>query len=86
MEAVSEYADTKAQLEERIRNLEEERATLQGEIESLHERLTIKEMERDAASLENQVNALRGQKETLEAQLASFDSDKIEAQPPVEAG
>ncbi len=46
MEAVSEFAGVKAQLEARIAGLERERAALQKEVKSLSERLATKQLER----------------------------------------
>jgi len=75
METISSFADTKSQLEDRIRHLEEQRSALQGDIESLNETITIKTLERNASSLESQVQSLRIQKTTLEDRVVRLSSD-----------
>jgi len=69
------FADAKSQLEERIRHLEEQRAALQGDIESLSETITIKTLERNASSLESQVQSLRIEKTALEDRVVHLSSD-----------
>lgn len=76
MEAtIPTFADAKSQLEERIRHLEEQRAALQGDIESLSETITIKTLERNASSLESQVQSLRIEKTALEDRVVHLSSD-----------
>ncbi|MGA2663673.1 MAG: hypothetical protein ABSF83_01840 [Nitrososphaerales archaeon] len=75
IETTTSFADTKNQLEGRIRHLEEQRAALQGDIESLNETITIKTLERNASSLENQVQSLRIEKIALEDRVGHLSSD-----------
>jgi chromosome segregation ATPase len=74
MEVITEYADHRAELEERIRSLESEQTTLLTEISSLKERLTNLELERHAASLSTEVEALRTEKAVLEEKVATYSS------------
>jgi chromosome segregation ATPase len=74
MEVITEYADHRAELEERIRSLEAEQTTLLTEIVSLKERLTTLELERHASSLSNEVEALRTEKAVLEEKIATYSS------------
>ena len=75
METITSFADTKSQLEDRIRHLEEQRSALQGDIESLNETITIKTLERNASSLESQVQSLRVEKTALEDRVVRLSSD-----------
>jgi len=75
METITQYADTKNHLEERIRSLEEERSALQRDIESLNEAITIKTLERNAAQLERQVLAFKEEKLGLIEQIGRLSSD-----------
>jgi chromosome segregation ATPase len=74
MEVITEYADHRAELEERIRSLESEQTTLLTEISSLKERLATLELERHAASLSTEVEALRTEKAVLEEKVATYSS------------
>jgi predicted nucleic acid-binding Zn-ribbon protein len=74
MEAITEYADRRTELEERIRSLESEQSTLLTEITGLKEKLTTLELERHATSLANEVEALRTEKAVLEEKIATFSS------------
>ena len=74
MELVTEYVDHRAELEERIRSLESEQATLLTEISGLKERLATLELERHATSLSNEVEALRTEKAVLEEKVATYSS------------
>ena len=73
MATVTELVDQKAQLEERIRSLEEERATLIENIAALKERLANLELERHACSLASEVEALRTEKVVLEEKIATYE-------------
>ncbi len=75
METITPFVDTKSQLEDRIRHLEEQRSALQGDIESLNETITIKTLERNASSLESQVQSLRIEKTALEDRVVRLSSD-----------
>jgi predicted nucleic acid-binding Zn-ribbon protein len=74
MELITEYADRRTELEERIRSLESEQSTLLTEITGLKEKLTTLELERHATSLANEVEALRTEKAVLEEKIATFSS------------
>jgi chromosome segregation ATPase len=74
MEVITEYADHRTELEERIRLLESEQTTLLTEISSLKEKLTTLELERHAASLANEVEALRTEKAVLEEKISTYSS------------
>ena len=69
---VIQYVDRRAELEERIRGLEAEQASLISDIATLKERLTTLELERHASSLSNEVEALRTEKAVLEEKIASY--------------
>lgn len=72
METVTQYVDHKTELEERIRGLEAEQASLVADISVLKERLTELELERHASSLANEVEALRTEKTVLEEKISSY--------------
>jgi len=74
MEVITEYADHRTELEERIRSLESEQTALLTEIASLKEKLTTLELERHATSLSNEVEALRTEKAVLEEKVATYSS------------
>lgn len=74
MEVITEYADHRAELEERIRSLESEQRVLLSDIASLKERLATLELERHATSLSNEVEALRTEKAVLEEKVATYSS------------
>jgi chromosome segregation ATPase len=74
MEVITEYADHRTELEDRIRSLESEQTTLLTEIASLKEKLTTLELERHATSLSNEVEALRTEKAVLEEKVATYSS------------
>jgi len=72
MAVVTQYADHRTELEERIRALEAEQTSLIGDISTLKEKLTELELERHASSLSNQVEALRTEKAVLEEKISSY--------------
>ncbi len=72
MAMVTELVDQKAELEERIRILDEERTTLIDSVAALKERLANLELERHANSLTREVEALRTEKAVLEEKVASY--------------
>ncbi len=74
MEVITEYADHRAELEERIRSLESEQTTLLTESAALKEKLATLELERHANSLSNEVEALRTEKAVLEEKVATYSS------------
>jgi len=72
MEAVTEYADRKAELEERVRSLEAEKSLLLTEISALKEKLATLELERAASALESEVEMLKNEKAALEDKVAEY--------------
>lgn len=80
METVTEYADRKAELEEKIGSLEAERNSLLSDIASLKERIVTLELERTANSLEGEVDALRTEKSVLEEKAAKFSEEEFGAE------
>lgn len=74
MVMVTELVNQKAELEERIRILDEERSTLINSIAGLKERLANLELERHMNSLTHEVEALRTEKAVLEEKVASYES------------
>ncbi len=77
MEAVTEYADRKTELEGKIGSLEAERNSLLSDIASLKERIATLELERTANSLEGEVDALRTEKAVLEERAAKFSDEQF---------
>ncbi len=74
MEVVTQYADHKSELEQQIRALETEQASLLTDITGLKERLTMLELERHASSLNSEVEALRTEKAVLEEKVSSYSN------------
>jgi hypothetical protein len=62
METVTQHMNEKTELEERIRMLELEKSSLLSDLSSLKEKLATLELERYAASLDSEVEALRTEK------------------------
>jgi len=83
MSAAQDFAALKAQLEERIANLAHEKDSVQREIEALGQKVALKELERQAKTLEGELGGLKGRKNALEQKLASFASPA--AQSPQQA-
>lgn len=83
MELVAQHSDHRLQLEERIRSLEIEQASLLAEISALRDRLTTLELESHASSLSNEVEALRTEKAVLEEKVATYTTSMaaIESYP-----
>jgi len=77
MEVVTEYADHRTELEERIRAFEAEQASLITAISALKDRLTELELERHASSLANEVEALRTEKAVLEEKISSYTVESV---------
>jgi predicted nucleic acid-binding Zn-ribbon protein len=74
MEVITEYVDRKSGLEERIRTLEAEQSSLLNDIAGLKDRLATLELERHAASLSNEVEALRTEKAVLEEKVSTYSN------------
>lgn len=82
MQAAQDYATVKAHLEERVANLKHERESAMREVESLGLRVAIKELERQAKSLEDELEALNGRKNALEQKLAGFNTPAVQVAQP----
>jgi predicted nucleic acid-binding Zn-ribbon protein len=82
MATVTEYADHRAELEEKLRALEAEKATLESDISSLKEKIATYELEKAANVLEGEVEALKTEKAVLEEKAASFESQEPYQLPP----
>ncbi len=80
MATVTEYADQKTELEEKIRSLEGERATLLNDIVSLKEKIAAFELQRTAETLEEEVESLRTEKAVLEERVSTFVSEEQQPQ------
>lgn len=75
MQAVEQYSDRKTELEAKIRSLESEKSFLVSDISSLKERVTELELEKQANSLQGEVEALRTEKAVLEEKAATYDAE-----------
>ena len=86
MEVVTEYADQRTELEEKIRSLDTEKVALLADIASLKEKIATLELEKSANELESQVQALRTEKAVLEEKVASYEAEAGYALPPIVSG
>ncbi len=82
MEAVTQFADQRTELEEKIRSLEAEKATLLSGIASLKEKVATYELERSANALESEVESLRTEKAVLEEKAANYEAQAGYELPP----
>ena len=73
MQAVEQYSDRKTELEAKIRSLESERGFLISDIATLKEKVTELELEKQANSLQGEVEALRTEKAVLEEKAATYE-------------
>ena len=73
MQAVEQYSDRKTELETKIRSLESEKTFLISDIASLKEKVTELELEKQANSLQGEVEALRTEKAVLEEKAATYE-------------
>ena len=83
MEVVTEYADQRTELEEKIRSLEAEKASLLTDVATLKEKIANFELKKSANELENEIQALRTEKAVLEEKAASYEAEAGYALPPV---
>jgi chromosome segregation ATPase len=81
MSATQDFATLKAQLEERIASLAREKDAVQKEVESLTQKVALKELERQARSLEGELGGLKGKKNSLEQKLASYSAPPVQSAP-----
>ncbi len=82
MEVVTEYADQRTELEEKIRSFEAEKASLLADVASLKEKIANFELEKSAKALESEVQALRTEKAVLEEKAASYEAEAGYTLPP----
>jgi hypothetical protein len=68
-----EFQKRKAELEERLGELEIERVSLLSEVESLRQKRTLLDLGKRGAALQAAVERLREQKAELEARIASIE-------------
>ena len=81
MSATQDFATLKAQLEERIASLAKEKESVQREVESLSQRVALKELEKQAKVLEGELGGLKGRKTALEQKLAGFAAPPAQSAP-----
>ena len=72
MSSTQDFATLKAQLEERIANLAREKETVQREVETLGQKVALKELERQVRAMEGELGGLKGKKTALEQRLAGY--------------
>lgn len=82
MQAAQDYSSLKANLEEKVTNLKGQRDAAQKEVESLSLRVVIRELQKQAKFLEDELNALSGKKSLLEQKLATLDAPQAQSAPP----
>jgi peptidoglycan hydrolase CwlO-like protein len=82
LEAVTQFADQRTELEEKIRSLEAEKAALLSGIASLKEKLATYELEKSASALESEVESLRTEKAVLEEKAAAYEAETGYELPP----
>ena len=70
-----EFQKRKEELEERVGRLEAERITLISEVDSLREKRTLLDLEKKAHGLQDTVDMLRKEKDDLEGQISSLESN-----------
>ena len=83
MAVVTEYADQRTELEEKIRSLEAEKATILADIASLKEKIATYELDKSAKALESEVQALRTEKAVLDEKAAAYEAEAGYELPPV---
>jgi chromosome segregation ATPase len=83
METVTEYADQRTELEEKIRSFEAEKASLLTDVAFLKEKIANFELEKSANELESEIQALRTEKAVLEEKAASYEAEAGYTLPPV---
>lgn len=83
MAVVTEYADQRTELEEKIRSLEAEKASMLSDVASLKEKIATYELDKSAKALESEVEALRTEKAVLEEKAAAYEAEAGYSLPPV---
>ena len=74
MSSTQDFATLKAQLEERIAGLAREKESVQRDIDSLSQKVALKELEKQARALEGELGGLKGRKTALEQKLAGYSA------------
>jgi predicted nucleic acid-binding Zn-ribbon protein len=69
METVTQYADVKVQLQERVKALEAECVSLQNDVAVEREKLAVIELEKQIAALENKATALKSEKSLIQDKI-----------------
>jgi peptidoglycan hydrolase CwlO-like protein len=82
METVTQFADQRTELEEKIRSLESEKASLLSGIANLKEKIATYELEKNATTLESEVESLRTEKAVLEEKAAAYEAEAGYELPP----
>jgi chromosome segregation ATPase len=82
LEAVTQFADQRTELEEKIKSLEAEKASLLSSIASLKEKIATYELEKSADALESEVESLRTEKAVLEEKAAAYEAEAGYELPP----
>ncbi len=82
MEAVTQFADQRTELEEKIRSLESEKASLLSGIATLKEKIATYELEKSANALESEVESLRTEKAVLDEKAAAYEAEAGYELPP----
>ncbi len=82
METVTEYVSQRNELEEKIRTLESEKASLLSGIASLKEKIAGYELEKSARALESEVQALRTERAVLEEKASNYEAEAGYELPP----
>ena len=83
LEAVTEFADQRNELEGKIRSLESEKASLLADVASLKEKIAAYELDKSAKALDSEVQALRTEKAVLEEKAASYEAEAGYSLPPI---
>jgi uncharacterized coiled-coil DUF342 family protein len=73
-----DFPTRKSELEERLDRLEQEKAGLIAEVQSLREKRTLLDLENKAASLQQTVDALQKEKEDLVGQISSLEGARAQ--------
>jgi chromosome segregation ATPase len=81
MSATQDFATLKAQLEERIVNLAKEKESVQREVESLSQKVALKELEKQVKTMEGELGGLKGRKTALDQKLAGFAVPPAQSAP-----
>jgi uncharacterized coiled-coil DUF342 family protein len=74
LETVTELADRKSEIQERIKAMEVERENLQRDVNELRERLEALELQRRAAILKSEIDVLKLEREALNKRASVYSS------------